>query len=401
MTRPLSVLYFSNSLVRGGAEEHVLTLLRGLDRRKFEPHLVCTPEVAEQIRRDLPDDVALTPIRLRRPRQVGQAARLAGLLHARRVDVLHSHLFYASLFASPIGSFCRVSLIVETPHIREHWRGGVKGHFVVDRAVARFVDRYIAVSRANAQYLIQDKRLPREKITVIHNGCDLSRFDPSTPAPAGLRAQLGIRADDPILLVAGRLEPQKGHGILLEALPQVRAHFPRVRLICAGEGALRGELEELARALRLDDAVRFVGFQRDITPWLALADVTVLPSRYEGLPLVAIESLAAGRPMVATSVDGTPEVIVHERTGLTVEPGSPDRLALAICRLLGSPEERARMATAGRAWVVEHFDQREQVRRTEELYLSGFRLPAPTSSGIVRSLDAARSLPSRGAPERR
>jgi hypothetical protein len=100
--RPLSVLYFSNSLVRGGAEEHILTLLRGLDRTRFRPHLACTPEVERELRADLPEDVQLTPLRLRRPRHVGAALALARLLRDRQVDVLHSHLFYASLFASPV-----------------------------------------------------------------------------------------------------------------------------------------------------------------------------------------------------------------------------------------------------------------------------------------------------------
>jgi len=120
VSRRLSILYFSNSLVRAGAEEHVLTLLHGLDRQLFRAHLVCMPEVAEQVRRDLPGDVELTVLRLRRPRQVGAALRLGRLLRAQRIDILHSHLFYASLFASPIGWLCRVPVIIETPHLSEH-----------------------------------------------------------------------------------------------------------------------------------------------------------------------------------------------------------------------------------------------------------------------------------------
>ena len=137
---PLSVLYFSNALARGGAEEHILTLLRGLDRARFRLHLVCTPEVAQRIRPDLPGDVDLIPLRLRQPRQIEAARRLARILRERRVDVLHSHLFYSSLFASPIGWLCRVPLIVETPHVREGWRRGwLKSRFVVDRLAGRVV----------------------------------------------------------------------------------------------------------------------------------------------------------------------------------------------------------------------------------------------------------------------
>jgi glycosyltransferase involved in cell wall biosynthesis len=115
--------------------------------------------------------------------------------------------------------------------------------------------------------------------------------------------------------------------------------------------------------------VRFVGFQSNVADWFALGDLTVLPSFYEGLPLVAIESLAAGRPVVATAVDGTPEVVVHGFTGLTVPPGDSCRLAEAICILLRSPEMRHNFGRQGRQWVETHFKQEKQVRETQGFYI--------------------------------
>jgi glycosyltransferase involved in cell wall biosynthesis len=382
MKRP-SVLYFSNALTRGGAEEHILTLLRGLDRRQFRPLLVCTPEVAGQLRPDLRGDVELIPLRLRKPGHLAAALRLARIIRERRVDILHSHLFYGSLFASPIGWLCRVPLIIETPHVREQWRQGwFKSRFIVDRLIGRFVHQYIAVSEANARYLIEEKRLPARKITVIHNGCDLDRFGPDRLPPSGLRQSLGFGLLDPVLVVAGRLEPQKGHRVLLDALPSVLHEFPKARLVCVGSGSLRSELEARVHKLGLGDSLRFVGHQSNIPDWLALADLTILPSFYEGLPLVAIESLAAGRPVVATAVDGTPEVVVNGETGLTVPPGDAHALAQAICRLLGDPMLRERLARRGHEWVLERFSAEQQIRRTEVLYRialerRGYQLPAP------------------------
>jgi glycosyltransferase involved in cell wall biosynthesis len=364
----ISVLYFSNELVRGGAEEHILTLLRGLDRTSFHPHLACTPELAEKLGTDLPDDVEVLRLRLSKPADIGAALTLARAIRRLRIDVLHSHLFYASLFASPIGRIGGVPLIVETPHVREHWRRGLKASFAVDRLAGRAVDLYVAVSEANARYLVEQKGLPPQKILVIYNGCDLKRFDPNRVAPEGLRAQLGFAPDDPVLALIGRLEPQKGHRVLLDAFPEVRRQFPRAKLVCVGEGGLQGALEQRTAELGLGGAVRFVGQQANVEDWFALADVTVLPSFWEGLPLVAIESLAAGRPVVATAVDGTPEVVVDGKTGLTVPPGDSERLAQAIGRLLGDGALRQQLATAGRQWVTERFDAERQVRRTETLY---------------------------------
>ncbi|MGA3166524.1 MAG: glycosyltransferase family 4 protein [Terriglobia bacterium] len=395
--QPLSVLHFTNAPIRGGAEEHILTLLRGLDRKYFHFHLVCPAECAEELRPDLPADVELLPLCLGKPRHIGAALRLAQILRKRKVDILHSHQFYASLFASPIGWLCRVPVVMETPHLREAWRHGpLKGGFAVDRLIGRFVDHYIAVSQANARYLVELKGLPKEKIIVIHNGCDLARFTPGRPAPPDLRGRLRFDKGDPVLLVVGRLEPQKGHHTLLETLPAIRREFPRVRLVCLGEGSLRPDLEREASALGLEESVRFVGYQPNVADWLALADVAVLPSLFEGLPLVAIESLAAGKPMVATAVDGTPEVIVNEKTGLTVPPGDSTLLAEAICRLLREPALRQNLGRSGRQWVEERFGREEQVRRTQELYLRAWAesrrrrfirpaVPATVGSGAAPS----------------
>lgn len=393
---PISVLYFSNSVVRSGAEEHILTLLRDLDRVLFHVHLVCSPECAEKLRADLPDDVHLVPLSFQAPYHLRPAVRFAKLLRELRVDILHSHLFGASFAASPIGWMCGVPVIIETPHIREAWRHGViKGHYFVDRMVGQIVDYYIAVSEANAHYLIDEKGLPARKIHIIHNGCNLRKYDPNRPAPKGIKQALGFAEDDPILLVLGRLEPQKGHRVLLEAFPRVLREFPSARLVCVGEGGLRKELLELTEDLRLGRSVRFVGFQSNIADWLAMCNISVLPSFFEGLPLVAIESLAAQRPMVATAVDGTTEVVMNEKTGLTVPPGDPQKLADAILRLLRQPKFGSCLARAGRDWVLEHFNQEQQVRKTQDLYLHACEMSSrnrrPKSVGAMSEEEHAPS----------
>ena len=379
--RPISVLIFSNTTARGGVEEHILTLLQGLDRKVFSLGMVCPQVLAEKLLPDLPADVELTTLDLDKPTQVAAAFRLAQVLRRRQVDILHSHMFQASLFASPIGWLCRVPVILETPHIRESWRHGwLKGSFVVDRCVGRFVDYYIAVSEANARYLTEGKGLPVKKIMVIRPGSDLRRFDPSCPAPVGLRSSLGFADDDPVLIVAGRLEPQKGHRVLLDALPSVLREFPRARLVCLSDGSLRAELERQTDHLGLKAAVRFVGYQPDVRGWLALADLSVLPSFYEGLPLAAVEAQAMQKPVVATAVDGTPEVVLEGKTGFVVPPGDPVRLAEAICRLLRDPELRQRMGRAGRQWTLECFSQERLIQQTSDFYLRSWEHRDPASN---------------------
>lgn len=366
----ISILQFTNSQVRGGIEEHILMLLRGFDRNRFRLHLVCPPKLADKVRADLPPDVELIPLYLERPTQLTAILRLIGILRRRHISILHSHAFISSMAASPIGWLCRVPVILETAHGPEAWRRGWKATCYVDRFVDWFVDHYIAVSEANARYLSEVKGFSPGKISVIQNGCELAHFDPSHPAPAGLRQRLGFGDRDPVLIVVGRLEPQKGHQVLLQALPTIREEFPSVRLVCVGEGSLQRRLERQVVDLGLQEAVRFVGFQSNVADWIALGDLTVLPSFYEGLPLIAVESLAAGRPVVATAVDGTPEVVIDGKTGLTVPPGAPAALADAVCRLLADSALRARLAAAGHKWALEQFSRERMVEATQDLYLT-------------------------------
>ena len=387
----ISILQFSNSVVRGGLEEHILMLLRGFDRRRFKLHYACPPGLVAKIRADVPRDVELIPLYLEWPTQIGAIAHFVRILRSRRIGILHSHGFAASQMASPFGWLCRVPLIVESAHGREAWRTGWKAKCYVDRLVGPFVDRYIAVSSANADYLVHTKRYPARKIAVIHPGSDLTRFVARHQPPAGLKESVGFGPEDPLLLVVGRLEPQKGHRVLLDAIPAIRQRFPRVRLVCVGEGSLRASLEAQARELGIEDAVRFVGYWPDVRDWLVVADLSVLPSFHEGMPVTPVESLAAGCAVVATAVDGTPEVVVHEKTGLTVPPDNTASLANAICRMLSCPELRSQLAEAGRSWVLDRFSSTRMVERVQSFYLEACPVLTSMAAGISPKLSGVRS----------
>src|ERR1019366_9524586 len=129
----------------------------------------------------------------------------------------------------------------------------------------------------------------------------------------------------------------------------------------------------MTTTLGIQEAVRFVGYLRDVRDWLAVADISVLPSFYEGLPGAPIESLAAGRPVVATAVDGTPEIVIDGQTGLTVPPGDPNSLAKAVCRILGDPGLGRVLARKGREWVLANFGVERLVQCTERLYLDAWK----------------------------
>jgi glycosyltransferase involved in cell wall biosynthesis len=389
MSAALAICMFDNEVVRGGAEEHMLCLLRGLDRRRFRPLLVCPAELIALLRPGLPDDVEVLPLALFSHRQFGLMWELSSFLRRQGVQVLHSHGFRPSILASPVGRWAGVPVTVETPHVREYWRKGWKANFVFDRVAGRLVDRYIAVSEANQKYLVEEKKLPEKKVTVIRNGCDISRFESAPAVPADLKRRAGFNQGDRVLLVAARLEPQKGHSVLLQAMALLKPEFPDLRVVMLGDGSLRSLLEMQVRELGLEGSVHIPGHSPDTRQWMSVADICVLPSFAEGLPLFAIECLAAERSMVASAVDGTPEIIVDGKTGLTVPPGDVAALAGAIASLLRDPAHAAQLAAAGAEWVRKNFTLERQIRETENLYeelwqtKTGRQLPQPGESRVA------------------
>lgn len=390
--KPLSVLMFCNEPVRAGVEEHILQLLTHLDRQRFKPLLACRPELADLFDKDLPADVEVCRLTLDSPTDWCGALKLARFLRKHVVQILHSHMFRASLFASPIGWMTGVPVVVETAHVRELWRKGWKASFVVDRMAGAFIDQTIAVSNAIARYLIDCKGIAQNKVAVIPTAPALS-----TPAKqesaARLRKSLGIEDSDPLVVLAGRLEPQKGHRILIEAIKSVFAEFPRVQLVFLGEGSLRSELERQVRDSQLNESIRFAGFQRNVREWFAAADLSVLPSFYEGLPMTALESLAEGCPIVATAVDGTPEVVRDGETGLLVPPGDVERLSDAICRMLRDREFALRTALAGQREVLENFSVKKLIARTQDFYLNAWENHLRKSPGRAVQVWATTNRP--------
>ncbi len=369
---PSRVLFVLHSDVRAGLEEHVLSLLEELDPGRFSLGLACPSLLIDAMQSELgslPVELfPIDPIRWSRPRLV---ARLWKTLRSFRPHIVHCHLFRATFVAAPLARLAGVPVVVETYHGAEIWRRDRLGSFLPDRFIASFVDRVIAVSAAAANFLVERKGIHRDQIEVIANGRDLSIFTPiSTEIRSRKRRELGIPEDAPVLGVIGRLEEQKGHEYLLEAMPRILQDRPGVRLLLLGDGALRQRLHTQAKALGIDSSVVFAGFQNPVAPYVGASDIVVLPSLYEGLPLAAIEAAAMGKAVIASDIGGMDEVVVDGETGILVPPANAETLADAALRLLREPALAQRFGNAALKRAAQHFDVRTQVAATERLYLN-------------------------------
>lgn len=362
-------MFVLTSPVRGGVEEVVLRLVQRLDPGEFALGLAAPPALLDAFAADLAGlSVATCGVAAESWRQRAEVRRLGAFIAAFRPDVVNAHLFRSVVVAAPLARWHSVPAVVETYHGREAWRTGpLRGSFLPDRVLARFVDRVIAVSEAARDFLVRAKGYPAGKVVVVANGRDLSVFTPGTERDPA-RKELGVDRSTPLVGVVGRLETQKGHVYLLDAWPQVVAEFPDARLLVIGDGSLRSALHEQARRRGVAGSTIFTGFRDDVPRLLDALDVLVLPSLYEGMPLTAIEAAAMARPVVATAVDGTPEVVADGATGLLVPPADPTALARALRALLRDPERARAMGAEGRRRTLERFDLARHVEATAAVY---------------------------------
>lgn len=294
--------------------------------------------------------------------------RLLDLVRRFRPAVVHSRSMRADLIARVVrraGAKVLNNIVAMYPDDAISLHGPLLGRAELQlaRFTARSVDLFVPNAHRLAAPVREVFRVPPERVRVVHDGLDLTRW--MTAAPADL-APLGIDADEAVCLAVGRLHHMKGFGDLLAAVALVHRSRPDLRFVIAGDGPLRGELERQIARLRLDTTVVLAGWRDDVPALLARSSVFVFPSHLEGLPGAVIEAMAAEVPVVATSVGGLPELIDDGGTGWLVPPSTPEDVAAAIQQAMG-PEGRVR-ARAARAVALDRFSVAKMAARFSEIY---------------------------------
>ncbi|MBI3780860.1 MAG: glycosyltransferase family 4 protein [candidate division NC10 bacterium] len=244
----------------------------------------------------------------------------------------------------------------------------------VVRTIAR-ADAFIGNSNELCEELIE-AGFSAKRIMRIPNGVDLNHFSPD-PAARSFEARRRLGLPPGLLMAfAGRLDPQKGLHALLEAVQPLLAGPQGARLLVMGDGPLRAELQLSARHVGLSDRILFLGLVKDVAPYLRACDIFVLPSVGEGMPNALLEAMATGLPCVASRIGGCIDIVTHGKDGLLVDPDNPVALREATCRLLASPELRARLGRAARESVGSRFSLERMTDQYEECFRScrnGFR----------------------------
>jgi glycosyltransferase involved in cell wall biosynthesis len=375
---PRRVLLVIDSLSGGGAERYVADLAIALRSRGWDVEVACSAAGVRAARlhaSDIPVNVLVGTL-VEQRLSLRYVLALRRLVAHGRYDVVHAHL-YASA-AAAASAVPRDTPLVLTEHSEAPWRSWRA------RAMSRWfycrAARIVAVSTAIRDLLVDVYRVPPAAIQVLP-AIPAIPARPPAPQPGGGRSA--------VVGFAGRLSPEKGVDVFLRAASIVAGVVPEARFVVIGDGRLRGELEALAGDLGLlEDRVRFLGFRDDAADLIAGLDILAVPARRRGpprvgggggsagggpprppppTPLVVGEAMAAGIPVVVSSVGGLPDQVTHRRTGLIVDPEDPQGLAAALVSLLQAPDEARRLGEAGRAQAA-RFPHAALVDRMEDMY---------------------------------
>jgi len=354
------VLYIVGSFKSGGTETQLLEILRRLDRSRFVPHVLCINKEG-----GLLSDVEKTGVEIREmrfsrllsPLSWGRLRSHAAWARARGIRIIQGFHFHGNLYGALLKRGCPGSSLVVCeqaiygPRAPRHRWGRAYYYRSTDVVLANCE----AVRRAAAER----DRLDPARITVIYGGVDIDKYHPRSQVkePGGL-----------VIGLVGRLHPDKGQMILVDAAPAILKEIPSARIVLIGEGPQRREIEGQIENLGLGSSIHLLGDRRDVPELLAAMDLLVLPSASEGFANAALEGSSSGLPVVVSDAGGNPEIVEDGVTGRVFRVGDPTMLASCILDLLRDPQVARRAGEAGRRRVERMFPLEEMVHGHERLY---------------------------------
>lgn len=380
------ILFCSTSLSFGGGQKLIGQILNHIDRGYFEP-VLCSIRPYGHIDAALYEaGIKIICLQIRSPYNVFKGVRrLLRVIRENKIDVVHMEIFGAEFIGQIAAMLARIPVVVlltTTYDFKIRAAGSGSGgapQFIkwlaiclVHAILARLAKiHYIALSEATRRSAIKNLRLPKSKVSVNPLGLDLDAF----PAPhliskeaTRIKKQLNLEGAYPVLLNVARLSPMKGQRDLFKAMPSIVKQFPEARLLLAGDGPYLDELERLRESLGMQQHVQLLGRRDDVDVLLAISDIFVFSSYYEGLPGAVIEAMMAGKPVVAFDIPPLQELVCDQATGLLVKSRDIEELAGSVIRLTKNREEARAMGEEARSLARNKYDIKLNLKKLEEIY---------------------------------
>ncbi len=383
----LRVLYVLSAPGVGGAQNYVETAVRRLGQMGYRMAVVCNDEPALLARYAPCAEVFPIPIVLGLSpwTDLRFFLRLLRLLRRERFDVVQTSAAKASLYGRLAARLAGVPVVIFRA-------GGFPFHgfmhpvlqwllITTEKAMSRWcTDMVVSVSEEDRRDVVARGIIPADRIRTIQNGTDAHR---AMPERQEARRALGLDAQVPVVGMVGRLSRQKSPDDFLRVAALVAREVPQATFLLVGDGPMRGALERLAADLGIAGQVSFLGVRNDVPLVLAALDVFALASLWEGVPFSILEAMAAGKPVVATAVNGVAEVVEHGRTGFLAPPQDVKQLAAHIATLLKDPPRARVMGDAARQRIEEDLSIERAMARYSALYQELYRAKRPEEPEMI------------------
>lgn len=362
----------------GGTETQIRLLLAGLNREIFDPMVYCIKEAGRTSKHieKLGIEVVLLPQYTFPKHPLGARLRqtlwLSFSLRRRKIKIVQNYLLTANIFGTLAAKLAGVPVICASersasqPNVLNFDTANHPKRNQTFKKISKWCNAVIGNSQMVADYLRDTVAISPEKIHVIQNGIDQSRFQ---GIEYNLKSELGLSPQKKLIGKIARLVLEKNHPVLLDAVSLLAKERQDFCLILIGDGPMRLELESQVERLKLQKCVRFLGERTDIPQILSGLDMVVQSSNYEGMPNALMEGMAAKKAVVATDVGGTGELIIHQKTGLLVPPNNAEALATALSTLLDDPTLATQLAEKGFQHLVDGFSVEKMVDKTQQIYL--------------------------------
>jgi len=363
----------------GGAQQNTLFCVTHHDRTHFEVDLVAgqggqldaeATAIADAQVRLLPCfRHAIAPLW-----DLVTLLRLRSFMRARQIELVHTHSSKAGILGRAAAVLAGVPTLVHTAHgwsfndTQPAWLR--RTYVLLERLAARFTDRLIVVSSRDRDRGLDHGIGRREQYEVVHSGIEFERFRRPTRDRETVRRELGLEPGQLLVGTIACLKPQKAPLDFVRAAEAAYRQNPRLRFVIAGDGDLEPRVRALICELGLEQVVRLLGWRRDVADLLHAMDVFLLTSLFEGLPRAVLQAMAAGTPVIATEVDGTPEVVRDRETGLLVPPSCPEAAARGVLELVEDEALRSHCVREAQRALGKAFDIRWMVSRLDGLYLT-------------------------------
>lgn len=376
----LRIAFVIENIFFGGGERAFVQIINGLDKEKYEIYVACLPRssgtASELFVEEIKDAAQIMPFDLRNRFNLVNIYQLAKIIKGKNIEIVHSQGGRADFFARTAARLVKVPAVISTVAMPvEGFDIGLLKkaiYIMLDRFSERFVDRFIVVSEALRERLIERHKIPSKKIVKIYNGVEIEPDAGCRLPDTRKKIMQEFMIPEDVMLVGtiGRLVWQKGLPYFIQAIKEIdaRCKMQDVRYLIVGEGELKESLKFKVKSLKLEERVIFTGFRQDIKEILEALDVLVLSSIREGQPIILLEAMAMETPIVATDIEGVNETIVNGITGILVPPRDSRVLAEAIIHLLKDRKKAQEMGQAGRRVVEEKFNLKDKIEQHKRLY---------------------------------